>query len=248
MLQPLLSSSVKRKSAQLVVSLLDRLAESALKAPRTYLRDDDYMRNLARAKNIPRDDMDQQLGFLGAPNLTDKERPAFSAFFNRRWFKRIWIIQELALAARIEVSWGSRKICWETLSDAIEYWQIANNIRAIWRTPDEIRKREKGAPMPHSYIIITLMNFASGGHGYGQSRLPFTAGLVDGHYLQSTVSVFSAIICAASPQYSGNPLDKVLALLEVVKKANRIRELAGCPITADYGKSALQVYKKPRCV
>jgi Heterokaryon incompatibility protein (HET) len=135
----------EEESAQLVISLLDRLAESALKAPRTYLKDDDCMRNLARAKSIPRDDMDQRLEFLGAPNLTDKERPAFSAFFNCRWFKRIWIIQEVALAARTEVSWEPRKICWETLSDAIEYWQIADNIKAIWRTPDEIRKRAKGA-------------------------------------------------------------------------------------------------------
>jgi Heterokaryon incompatibility protein (HET) len=45
------------ESAPLVISLLDRLAQSGLKAPRTYLKDDDYMRNLARAENIPRDDM-----------------------------------------------------------------------------------------------------------------------------------------------------------------------------------------------
>jgi hypothetical protein len=98
--------------------------------------------------------------------------------------------------------------------------------------------------MPHSHIITKLMDFASGGHGYDQPRLRFMAGLVDEHSPQSTVSVFSAIICAASSHCSGNPLDKVFALLGVVKKATRVRKLADCTIRADYGKSALQVYKE----
>jgi hypothetical protein len=88
------------------------------------------------------------------------------------------------------------------------------------------------------------MDIASGGHGYRQSRLPFTAGLVDEHSPQSTVSVFSAIICAARSHCPENPLDKVFALLGVVKKASRVRKLADCPIAVDYGKSALQVYKE----
>ena len=39
-------------------------------------------------------------------------------FYNQSWFKRLWVIQEVALARRITVRCGSHEIAWETLVTA----------------------------------------------------------------------------------------------------------------------------------
>ena len=39
-------------------------------------------------------------------------------FYNQSWFKRLWVIQEVALARRITIRCGSHEIAWETLVTA----------------------------------------------------------------------------------------------------------------------------------
>src|SRR5271170_4751909 len=41
-----------------------------------------------------------------------------SSFYSQRWFSRVWIIQEVAMAASVEVLWGAEKTSWEHVCKA----------------------------------------------------------------------------------------------------------------------------------
>lgn len=58
---------------------------------------------------------------VGMKPLSYKNWLGFLAFINRSWFKRSWVVQELALARSATVVCGSRSISWEKLAKTIVF-------------------------------------------------------------------------------------------------------------------------------
>jgi hypothetical protein len=53
-------------------------------------------------------DDDDALRTLGLPARTEAIWDDLISFFKRRWFKRVWVLQEVALQKEAMVLWGSR--------------------------------------------------------------------------------------------------------------------------------------------
>ncbi|KAK5652907.1 hypothetical protein OQA88_9385 [Cercophora sp. LCS_1] len=64
--------------------------------------------------------------------------------YNRRWFSRLWVIQEIALAQRATVIWGDHEMAWEWIGLA------ASIIRTNWNkiTPERIENSSEEGPSP----------------------------------------------------------------------------------------------------
>jgi hypothetical protein len=56
-----------------------------------------------------------QLPGLGLPDASNRLWPAIGNLLNRRWFSRLWIVQEVLLAQKIDVVCGRRSVTWEWL-------------------------------------------------------------------------------------------------------------------------------------
>ena len=73
---------------------------------------------------------------LGKPGASNAHWLALKQMFSRAWFTRIWIIQEIAFAEKIEVLYGSHTLSWESCIKACEFlsYSIGNDLQ----TPSNI--------------------------------------------------------------------------------------------------------------
>jgi hypothetical protein len=53
---------------------------------------------------------------LGLPAMTGSAWTALVEFFERRWFSRVWILQEIAMARGATILWGDQNIPWDDIS------------------------------------------------------------------------------------------------------------------------------------
>jgi hypothetical protein len=59
--------------------------------------------------------MDRVFAELGLPNPKCRIWSTISGLLDRSWFKRLWVLQEVALAKQLEVFCGSVTIVWDVL-------------------------------------------------------------------------------------------------------------------------------------
>ena len=71
-----------------------------------------HVRNLTHL-NDPEDEA--QMAQLGLSKVTQNDWLALIAFYQRRWFYRIWTVQEAALAQRVIVRVGQHQLDWEDI-------------------------------------------------------------------------------------------------------------------------------------
>ena len=54
----------------------------------------------------------------GLAENSEETRRALGSLFNREWFQRLWVVQEVVLARKRQVLCGSKAITWESFADA----------------------------------------------------------------------------------------------------------------------------------
>lgn len=95
----------------------------------------------------------------GVPPLTREDAAALLDFYRSRWFHRIWILQEVALAKEALVHWGGTSVSWDEVGLAAVFLQISTIAGAITvdsigdsfdiRTMDDIAEGFLGAMRIH---------------------------------------------------------------------------------------------------
>lgn len=225
------------ESAPVVIGLLHRLAACARNASPDFRRDVEFPQSLGIPTII---NHSRVLESFGIPDFNDDEDLEMSIFLNQRWFRRVWIIQEVALAQRADVPWGSFTTSWKTLSDSINHRERVNELRLLGRTLGRSARSTESGPIAHSYITRVLSDFASGGDISDFLSLPLETRLLDLGEQSSTSAMFMMILRVGRLFRSKEPQDKAFGLLGVIQEAARVRNLLGCPIKADYDKSLVQ--------
>jgi Heterokaryon incompatibility protein (HET) len=231
------------ESAPYVMNLLDRLAQCASKIslnPGQVIHDISKLHEVAKLPREVRDAMFERLGIF---NLNDEETTVLSAFFERRWLGRIWIIQEVALAKQADVRWGRFTVPWETLCDSIDSWELHRICAGFRRTHSEMIKRMETARRPQASIMRSTSALATGPHPCGRRRI--LDRIVGDRLKDMSASAICATILQAARSYcSKDPRDKAFGLLGVIREATRERGQRDCPIQADYGRTQVEIYKE----
>ncbi|KAF2966163.1 hypothetical protein GQX73_g7402 [Xylaria multiplex] len=158
--------------------------------------------------------------------------PEMKNLLERRWFGRVWVLQEIALSREAIFICGTLKIDRERLAAAVNVYQcftkVVFGLASAWKTPNRY----------HNQIIL------SGGF--------FRAGMMT-NATQIRLSKFSLIsllrlTCVGSPNLrkhgphhldSGDPRDKIFALLGL---ASDRKELSEKGVNPNYTKSCQEVY------
>lgn len=63
---------------------------------------------------------------FGLPGLNPGDAKALIGVYEARWFHRIWILQEVALAREVQVHWGNASVSWDELGMTATFIQLSS--------------------------------------------------------------------------------------------------------------------------
>lgn len=86
-----------------------------------------------------------------APNNAEDERTAVKNLFERPWFYRVWVLQEITFAQKATVICGSQQVDWESFKE-FHHWNVSE--RWVQRLPYSV-----------SYSAFWLANFSQLSYG-----------------------------------------------------------------------------------
>jgi Heterokaryon incompatibility protein (HET) len=201
----------------------------------------EHIQKVAVARQIPRGVLIRQyyldyLSTFGMPSIGDERWVDFLAFFRKRWFSRLWVVQEVALAQEIEVlcgrttiQWAHISVCADILNSGLEK-SILRGIAARDNTSVIFYSRRAG-------------NIASIRKWCLDEVLPETSMDMYCHFAgrqeydrkhAATVLLGKVYTCLAT-----DPRDKIFAILGMLKRITASRSAL---VAADYGKNKVQIY------
>lgn len=176
------------------------------------------------------------------PNLSFHNWLGFIALINRPWFKRAWVVQEIALAKSASVICGSQSFAWEDLSKTLSFiratkWyhhlrtEKLRHVAEIQKNPG-IYKRVLQARLDVGigplYLDATRLKMSISGrlNTQGRNRKPPLRLLLDTHRFSK----------------STDPRDKIYAFLGLAdKRMAPFRTQPNC-LTPNYNLSVQEVY------
>ena len=182
----------------------------------------------------------------GLPYLDDPSWSALLSFFERSWFSRAWIIQEVALAQDAQVLWGSIEMSWATLAKCSDFFyksSISTGLidRQMWINPsqsvNDTRRNSAGLINNMRRIIkgsISNLNFDA--YAFAD-RLTASSDV-----LQSSSALLALLLYDSRSYRATDPRDHVFATLGILNQTALVKRDPRCPIKADYHKSTAEVY------
>ncbi|KAM7215381.1 Heterokaryon incompatibility protein (HET) domain containing protein [Rhypophila decipiens] len=183
---------------------------------------------------IPDTDMADLLTIVGLPPLDSVEWSVILGLFNRTWFRRLWVVQEIALASKIEVWCGGATFSWRTIERVTELlkWDLEAKIIAADKTRAD--SSFYSLPSRSASILTSIRKWAI------SSRVPSslfgTYKLISGRDKYHSSFAY-AVLGALFPYEATDPRDKVFGALGLVRKLSA--DLATSPLgDADYSLTA----------
>jgi hypothetical protein len=160
--------------------------------------------------------------------ITPDEFDAFESLIQRRWFQRVWIVQELARAKQLQMSCGMQSIVWEDLFRVLTILNPARDVFRkgpyVWQTSEGstafVCAEVRGRINPSEASDYGLRNMSKIAVWSEKSRLPLAALLLQTWHFKAT-----------------DPHDKVYALLGLAKDWNQSHS-----IQPDYNKPVADLF------
>jgi hypothetical protein len=147
------------------------------------------------------------------PTITQRLVCSLSFFFNRPWFRRVWVLQEVANAATTLVMCGQTRLRWGHVLLVAKYHHSRNTVHNAYVVP-KYPDRVNGF-LPQVWVDLAER---------GRARL----------------MPFMELMFAARELHATDPRDKLYALLGLAKEIQEDREFS-LQIWPDYTKTQVQV-------
>ncbi|KAF7562057.1 hypothetical protein G7046_g2090 [Stylonectria norvegica] len=212
-------------STALAVEMISRVAEVARPTTTNMFRVEEYPEDGKRIEVYEKVTLEQSME-LGIP-FDDKDSwAAFSRFFDRPWFQRIWIVQEILQARKAIVLCGTNSLRWETLQAAAQWYHYK-----AAEISDSHRRSIDGIYLTVSMIIPWV----------SRSGSEYYAELLG----QKTHPTFRwplrKLLERLRPRLAVEAKDKVYALLGISELSNK-HESDTVDFTVDYSQSLREVF------
>lgn len=186
---------------------------------------------------------DEAFQSYGLPTLTPENWGPFVNFFDRNWFKRVWVIQEAALARKAIFFWGGVTIPWEKVracAAALIRTKLDIGLTRIARQlePDGPETRK---PIASTVNRITLMDYLcmNDTEVFTKTYLPQIELLTGTGAWKKSASPLLAFAMSRCRAFDAtDQRDKVFALLGIANYAASSRGAAKTTIVVDYGKGS----------
>ncbi|KAM0551930.1 hypothetical protein ACHAPJ_008269 [Fusarium lateritium] len=188
---------------------------------------------------------DSKFDSLGRPPPSSSKWKPVAALMNRNWFKRAWVIQEVALAKKASLFYGNKgMISWKVFLDAMLMTQQLGWVPVADEISTQLIKERSPALYFVSRINVMkplLQNFES------YQRHPLFLGsdeLTGTNACEASASHLLALLLMDFNKVKATmPHDKVYSLLGVVNDAASVMGVSPCTFEVDYGASPADVFK-----
>lgn len=155
--------------------------------------------------------------------------------FLSRWFRRVWTIQELAVASKAVARYGRKQIDWSRLEDAIKMVQLARDF--LESHPLGWVSQKEGGPLFHISNTDAVLDETQIKHLYMiYAVLPTTLIALRRQTRDNTPTSLLSVLRKAWYHEATDPRDKVYALLGLVAEDERSR------YPVDYSMSTEKAY------
>lgn len=174
-----------------------------------------------------------QLESYGLPGPSSEIWRHYINFYERRWFKRGWVIQEVILARNAVVHWGSMKMTWDELV-AGSLMFLPDHLRktffANFRKPGDVDNMSLGRNVYRIQLIRDALAQKS-------PSLLIVEICTGTHALESAEHMLLHMMRMSRDFQWSDARDKVYSLLGLVSFIIRDRPIAPLPIKPDYSES-----------
>jgi hypothetical protein len=219
------------EDSEKVIELVQLVAGLGLETRRRFLEE----RQIGQL-HVRDDDRYQQLGL---PPLTIENWGGFIKFFQRRWFNRAWVIQELALSQEAVLVWGEHAIPWVIVvqcSSVLSTTRLARGLVEL-QNP-EVREKPYAQIGTASEAIILAYAIC---HGltelYDQGKfITEIMVMLSGKPLEASVSgCLLILLLRFRPFFATDARDKVFSLLGLLNAFAQFHKLPMPTTKAQYG-------------
>jgi hypothetical protein len=174
----------------------------------------------------------------GLPPLNEVAWEGVIAFFERRWFKRIWILQEVALARESVALWGSTIIPWQVLSSCSQFLTVSNLSRGLAELqqrsyPTRSHVAQIGTSIGAIYLIQQLCRGRSTELDE-EYRVVLERMTGSADVSTSTSHFLLFLLLLSRPFQSTDLRDKLFALLGIMNHFSAIEGLPPTRLEPDY--------------
>lgn len=186
---------------------------------------------VGRIPELERDDM------FSVQGSSAQQWSAFIALMRREWFRRRWVVQELAFAKEAYLLCGDSSVDWHDYCSAVEiYLRRADTIAALYDDSPDFRQQ-----------LMVLGDLKASGAG---KIISVTNELVRG--TRERLKTLEALVSELTMFEAGDPRDAVYALMTLawdIPRSSQHRTpmwqhgASQVTFTADYKKNILQVFK-----
>ncbi|KAI4597570.1 hypothetical protein KJ359_004272 [Pestalotiopsis sp. 9143b] len=136
-------------------------------------REEEAIALLPKIATVGKEIENQPWTYLNQSSPVDKGLPAFRSpqwnavtkISTNKWFLRLWIVQEAALAKKIRVLYGQEEISWDVLGDAVDF---AADLRFKLRDADGYKPPDVAQGLS---VVFGIRNFTQSIEN--QEALPF---------------------------------------------------------------------------
>ena len=190
---------------------------------------------------------------FGLPSLNDQITlwQALISFYKRRWFQRVWTLQEVALAREVIVRYGDILIPWSTLSGCSSFLSTSNLSRGLVEL-DLRTKPYRGASQAFPEIgtsvgMANAMQTLCRGEvaEFGHEYTIFADRLTGSSQLNRNISTLMVLIQYMMGAFrSTDPRDKIYGALGMINQISQAIGITPPDIKADYTKSVVDVFQE----
>ncbi|KAH7316987.1 heterokaryon incompatibility protein-domain-containing protein [Stachybotrys elegans] len=181
----------------------------------------DWSRNQTYGNAFFPDDKDL-LRLNGLPPLSSEDWESMGDIFERRWFGRVWMIQELALSRQTTLLIGGYELPYRVVGDAALLLAMSNAAIGLLSTEKAKERVSLARGIVVAFGLQVIREWSLGDSSKYQEVLEgtdFSVGITAVSPTQSLVSLISASL----DFLSSKPLDKVYGLLGLVNHISRIQ-------------------------
>jgi ankyrin repeat protein len=164
---------------------------------------------------------------------------ALSSLLRRAWFQRVWVIQEVTMARRIEVHCGSRQFRWDDFFELVQHrLGKAHHLKALGDSQSPPVKYGKGQRGTEAWTITDL-RMRTKPNDFEKSHLNVMKTNLGKEIIRNWNEPLTlpVLLLLTWTFRSTDPHDKIFALLNIA------RHVEGTPaITADYAMPVEDLY------
>lgn len=180
---------------------------------------------------------------IGLQSWTSDRWKRLLYFFCRRWFTRMWILQEVALAQEVRIIYGYTEIEWCKLVDCCEILELTVSTLASHLSKEVVThiKWLVRSGVPSMDEFREMVKASSEGSSFSN--------VISTRFKEPRSSVLRAslmlnyLLYRTRAYHTKDQRDKIFALLGILAQIAQCRGFAPIPFVADYEKSMTDVYK-----